>query len=71
MCLNTLHPEEKDIINKIFINPFNAKGLMMALKDMVSEYEDSYGELQHPEMERVKKEDKEMEDKDFRAGFIA
>lgn len=44
---------------------------MTALSKMVSEYEDSYGELPNPKIERVKDEDNEKEDKDFRPGFIA
>ncbi len=44
---------------------------MRALDKMITEYEDNYGELPEPKIERVKEEVKEIEDKDYRPGFIS
>jgi len=64
-------PKDENVVTKVYVNPFNAKGLMKALSKMITDYENNYGELPEPEIERLKEETKEMEDTDYRPGFIA
>ena len=58
-------PEELVTVGNFFLSPKDAKGLMLALKTMIDEYEKEQGEIEAPQIERTKSESPKSEWKGF------
>lgn len=58
-------PEEQVTVGTFFLPPKDAKGLMLALKTMVDDYEKEYGEIEAPQIERTSMEPPKSDWKGF------
>jgi hypothetical protein len=51
--LRQSRPEEQVSVGAFFLLPTDAKGLMLALKTMIEEYEKEHGEIEATKIERT------------------
>ena len=58
-------PEEQVTVGAFFLTPKDAKGLMLALKTMIDEYEKEHGEVEASQIERTDLEAPKSEWKGF------
>ena len=63
--LRQSRPEEQVNVGSFFMLPQDAKGLMLALKTMIDEYEKEHGEIEATKVERTGTEPPKSEWKGF------
>ncbi len=65
MELRQNRPEEQMNVGVFFLLPQDAKGLILALKTMIDEYEKEHGEIEAPSIERKSTEPQKPDWKGF------
>ena len=63
--LRLTNPEGEKNLLGVYLSPWNAKGLMKALKTMVEKYERSFHPIGEPKLAKERKDAKKFEKKGF------